>query len=652
MTRPIVLSNGNLHVGLNKFGLVHDFYFPYVGLANHSSGPDARHKIGVWVDGQTSWLDDGSWDMSHRYPYQSLVGHTIACNNHLQIVLEIESFVDSSTNAFLRNIEVVNNGSDTREIRLFLHQAFNINDAYGKSDTAQYLPNSNAILHYKGHTAFIVSGVHDNEPFDQHSIGLFGIEGHEGTWRDAEDGVLGGSNVEHGRVDSVLGFNLSVGSMSSERVYYWVAAGEKMRDAISVDKLIREHTFDARLRTTNDWWGKWLQPTLKAAEKVDPKYRDLFVKSAMIIKSQIDNRGAIIASTDGTMLNYDRDAYAYSWPRDGANVIWPLIRMGYTQEPRRFFEFTLNSLHSAGYVHHKFMADGGLGSSWHSYVHEHDIIAPPIQEDETALVLFMLAQFYETTGDDSILEQFYEPLVKPMANWMAEYIDDTTGLPKASYDLWEEVFLTTTYTTAVTYAALRAAADLADAKNDNESAVIWRSAAGDIKTNAHKILFNRDRQVFYKGILSYDGGIDYNDTIESSAIYGAFMFGLFDLHSDELTRSAAKYQSTMRVIPNTDAYPRYENDNYRRQNPNIQGNWWPIVTMWTAQLFVALGDKDQAANILDKIIEIAPKTGVLPEQLNPETGEVISPAPLTWSHAEFLSTVLDYTDQKNYNTPD
>ena len=57
MARPVVLSNGELHVGINNFGLVHDFYYPYVGLNNHSAGKSTQHRVGVWVDGQLSWLD-------------------------------------------------------------------------------------------------------------------------------------------------------------------------------------------------------------------------------------------------------------------------------------------------------------------------------------------------------------------------------------------------------------------------------------------------------------------------------------------------------------------------------------------------------------------------------------------------------------------
>jgi GH15 family glucan-1,4-alpha-glucosidase len=63
MAKSVVLGNGNLTVGLDRHGLVRDFYFPYVGLENHVGGHN-KHRVGVWVDGEFSWLHDGSWDIS------------------------------------------------------------------------------------------------------------------------------------------------------------------------------------------------------------------------------------------------------------------------------------------------------------------------------------------------------------------------------------------------------------------------------------------------------------------------------------------------------------------------------------------------------------------------------------------------------------
>ncbi len=647
MARPIVLSNGELHVGLNNYGLVHDFYFPYVGLENHSAGQNLRHKIGVWVDGQLSWLDDDSWQLDFKSADEALVGHVKAKHERLQVAVEFDDFISAGDNIFLRNIHIINMSSEERDIRLFMHQAFVIGDARSNTDTAQYLSSSDALLHYRGRRAFVIGGRdQDGQPFDQHAIGLFGIEDHEGTWRDAEDGELSGSNVEHGRVDSTIRFQFNIAGHNSKRLHYWITAGTSAREALILNKIVQEKGLDNLLESTVEWWHEWLGPALKVAEKVPSEHREGLIKSAMIIKSHIDKRGALIASTDTAMLNYSRDAYGYCWPRDGAYSLWPLIRMGYRDEPKRFFEFCAGVLHPRGYLMHKFQADGALGSSWHPYVHNYDgeeISAPPIQEDETAVTLFVFSQFYHAQNDKMLLEEFYEPFIKKMANFMAANVQESTGLPRASYDLWEEVFLTTTYTTSVTYAALLAAADLAEVMNDKNSAVRWRSVAEDIRMAAVKHLYNKDRGHFRKGLLSIKGKITYDDTLDSSSFFGAFMYGLFDAGSEEITSTL---ESMKRILGDASqpGFPRYENDEYRRQ-PGGPSNWWFICSLWVAQYYLETGDKQSAETILDWVHSKRSSTGMLSEQISPVTGEMLSVSPLTWSEAEYLATLLDLVSE-------
>lgn len=639
MARPIVLSNGELHVGINYFGLVHDFYFPYVGLENHSAGASTRHRVGVWVDGTISWLDDGSWSFKFSYPHEALIGHTIAKNEQLGVLLEFDDAVDAKVSAFYRNIHVVNLRETDREIRLFMHQAFVIGDSRSNTDTAQYLPDSDAILHYRGRRAFVISGEYQKKPFDQYTVGLFGIEGREGTFRDADDGNLSFGSVEHGRVDSTIRFTLQVAAHSSERVHYWIAAGRSTREALYVHKLMKDKGVSTHLKLTAEWWQKWLEPAVAAANKIAPMHRETFLRSVMIMKSQIDQHGAVIASTDTSMLNYMRDAYGYCWPRDGAYVLWPLIRLGYVDEARMFFEFCKRSLHPAGYLMHKYRADGALGSSWHPYLHDGEV-APPIQEDETALVLFVFAQFYQMHPDIKLLKDFYESMVRPMADFMVGFVDDTTGLPKASYDLWEEVFETTTYTTAVTYAALLAAADLAEVSDDADSAVKWRAAADDIAIAAHKYLYNEKRVAFYKGVNVKDGTVHYDDQIDASSVFGAFMFGLFPVDSQELKGALATLLDTLTVKPGG-GIARHEVDYYYRVDNSTPGNAWNVTTLWLAQYYIETNQPEKGLELLEWVKANALRTGVMSEQLNPHDNTPVSVAPLTWSHAEYVATLLD-----------
>ncbi len=651
MARPIVLSNGELHVGLNDFGTVHDFYYPYVGFENHSAGSNLRHKVGVWVDGEISWIDNPQnsakeWTFTFRYPHGALIGHTLAKNERLGIILEFDDFVDAHVSAFIRNIHIVNLRPQAREVRLFMHQAFAIGDSRSNTDTAQYLPDSNALLHYRGRRAFVISGKYNNMPFDQHTVGLFGIENKKGTYCDAEDGELTINNVEHGRVDSTIRFKVNIEANSSERVHYWIAAGMSSREAIRIHKQVQNDGTLFCMKRTADWWHEWLEPTYAIIEKVSPNHRTTFLQSMMVIKSQIDKRGAIIASTDTSMLNYSRDAYSYCWPRDGAFTLWPMIRMGYKSEAYRFFEFTKRGMHPDGYMMHKYRADGALGSSWHSYVHD-GVITPPIQEDETALPLFMFAQFYQVHQDGKLLHEFYKDMVVPMANFMVEFVDEITGLPRASYDLWERIFITSTYTTAVTYAALLAASDLASAAKDSENAVKWRLAATDIQAAAKKQLYNEDRKFFYRGLYIKDGKVIKDDVIDCASIFGVYTFGLFEPNSPEVKSSIETIENMFGINDGVLGLPRYEDDDYRRINPEVQGNYWFVTSFWLAQYYIENGKTEKALEILDWGRKHALSTGVMSEQIDPVTDKIISPAPLTWSHAEYVTTLLDLLAKEN-----
>lgn len=647
MARPIVLSNGELHVGINDFGLVHDFYYPYVGLENHAADNALRHHVGVWVDGTISWLDDGSWQLSFSYPHNALIGHTVATHKQLGITVEFDDMVDAEYGVFMRNIHVINNSPKAREVRLFMHQAFIIGDSASYTDTVQYLPDDNAMLHYRGRRAFIISGQQGEDTwFDQYTCGLFGIEGHEGTYKDAEDGELTACNVEHGRVDSTLRFVLQLAAHESGRVNYWIACGTSLREALYIHKQVLKQGYQARFTATAHHWHIWLAPAQKVAAKLKPHHRRRFTESLMILKSHIDKRGAVIAGTDTAILDCWRDAYAYVWPRDGAYAVWPLIRLGYYDEPYRFFEFCRRGLTAGGYLSHKYRADGALGSSWQPYLHANGDTAPPIQTDETALVLFVFAQFYHMSDESKLLHDFYEPMVVPMANFLASYIDSKTHLPRASYDLWEENYMTTTYTTAVTYAALLAAAGLAEAKDDTDNAVAWRTAADSMGESARSMLYNPKRKAFYKGYrTSAEGPVAMDETIDMSAVYGAFMFGLYSADSKEITYALRTALIALGFDGANPGIPRYEGDIYLRQDATTP-NWWPIVTLWYAQYCLETGDAKTAEAILAWVDAAMGGTAAIPEQIAPQTGKNLSVEPLTWSQAEYISTLLDSITEK------
>lgn len=642
MTRPLLLSNGSLHVGINLFGMVHDLYFPYVGLENHAAAQNMRHRVGVWVDGAFSWLDDGSWEFSMAYEPHGMVGHTSAHNPKLHITLEFADCVDSDWNAFLRNIHVVNGAHKPREIRLFLHQMLLISNSLNR-DTVQYLPEQNAILHYKGRRAFVIGGKDAaGAPFTQFSVGLFDLEKREGIFKDAEDGVLGGAVVEFGTVDSVFGFTLHIGALESTRVAYWLVADRKQEVAINVHTQLQKTDVHERFERTSAYWKRWLRPADSHVATLPKALQQPFRNNLLLVKAAIDRQGGVVASTDTTMLNYWRDSYAYCWPRDGGYALMPLLRLGYKSELKNFFDFCRRGLHKDGFLMQKYQPDGAIGTTWHPYLAQGRIV-PPIQEDETAIVVYLFCLYMKKHHDRKVFDEFYSSLVVPMCNFMASYIDPQTKLPHGSYDLWEMKFLTTTYTVAITYAALNMAAELAAKYKHHADAVHWQTVADDIKMASQHTLYRPQNNFFCKGFLnSGNGQLAYDDVLDASSLYGAVKFGLFDIDSPEIAASLATYEEYYEITPNKPTIAgRFANDDYDRAPGAVKGNPWYITTLWMAELDLLRGKKERARTTINWVAKQMLPTGVLPEQFDPFTLKFVSAAPLTWSQAEFMLVTLD-----------
>jgi GH15 family glucan-1,4-alpha-glucosidase len=641
MARSVILGNGRLTVGLNERGLVHDFYYPYVGLDNLTTARSIHHKIGVWRDGNFSWTDEPAWETKVDFSPDALITNIEMTNQDLGIALYFQDFVDHEFDAFCRMITVKNLHGEPANVRLFMHQVFEISRA-GRGDTALAVPDANYILDYKGRCCLLISGRHESSEtaYDQYAIGNYGIEGKQGTFKDAEDGELSGNSVEHGGVDSVIRFAFEIGAGEEKKLDYWIAAASSQYNGEIIHSELTRGLSE-RLISNQRYWQAWLQTGNERLENIPAEYRDMAKKSLLVIKAHTDDRGGIIASCDSSIYNFGRDYYSYVWPRDGAYAMWPLIRLGYRDEPKNFFNFCSDILTSSGYLMHKYQPDRAIGSTWHPLIHgKRRELA--IQEDETALVLVMLAEYYVYSKDTEFVRSMFESLVRPAADFIGAFVDHQTSLPHASYDLWEEKFLTSTYTVAVVYRALLVASDLANEFGTNEQAERWKYDAERILSAAH--IFDSPEGLGYrKGfLLAEDGSLNFDDTMDLSSVYGIMTFH-YQKQPDQARIAAAIAEIEEKLADQSPSggSPRYADDNYFRANHDFQGNPWIISSLWLAQYHIRAGDLDKARQKIDWAISTALPSGVLPEQVDPVTKKPLSVTPLVWSHAEFINTALD-----------
>lgn len=647
MPKSLSLGNGNILVCTDKYAQVRDFYFPYVGLENHVGG-HYTHRVGVYADHQLNWFGHPNWSIDIGLAKESLVGETNVRNHSLGVTLKFTDTVYNEKNIFLRGVDITNDSDRARTIKLFFAHEFEIYESH-RGDTAYFDPIHHALIHYNGKRVFLINGLSEKGSFDDYTAGIFKIEGREGSFKDAEDGQLSKNLIEHGPSDSVVGFYAELGPHETKTIHYWVVAAESIKEALVLNSYVLEKRPEHMIRTTRDYWRAWVNKYNFSFYGLTEEQVSLFKKSLFIIRSHTDNRGAIIASGDSDMLQNGRDTYSYMWPRDGAFSARALDMAGDFNVAERFFGFCDHVIAEDGYFMHKYRPDESLGSSWHPWM-KNGKIELPIQEDETALVLISLWQHYRESKDLEFIEKVYNSLVKKAADFMVGYRDPRTRLPKASYDLWEEKFGIHTFTASSVYAALTCAAKFAKLLGKEKSEFIYTTAAFEIKQAILTYLFDDTQGYFVKMInVKEDGTIEYDHTLDMSSLYGVFAFGVLDIDDPRLARMVKVVDERITVKTEVGGIARYEGDIYFRSADGVPGNPWFITTLWLAQYYIARAKKEEdfepAHKILSWVVKHSAHSGVLSEQLHPYTGEQLSATPLTWSHSEYVLTVLLYLER-------
>src|SRR5207248_445629 len=133
--------------------------------------------------------------------------------------------------------------------------------------------------------------------------------------------------------------------------------------------------------------------------------------------------------------------------------------------------------------------DGSLASSWHPWL-RNGREALPIQEDETALVVWSLWKHFERFREIEFITPLYRPVIRRMGDFLVRFRDPATGLPRPSYDLWEERWGVHTFTVCAVYAGLMAAARFAEAFGEEEAAAHYQQAAGEVHAGLARHLYN------------------------------------------------------------------------------------------------------------------------------------------------------------------
>jgi glucoamylase len=678
MPRDIPVGNGRLLVTFDNKYQIRDVYFPRVGQENHAGAGPCRFGVHTDVPGQNRdqlfWTSNEGWTIHQRYLRDTLTTSVSLENQALQLVLYCNDTVDFHRNILVRKIKIKNLANHDRVVRIFHHQDFNM---FGTKigDTAYYDPELRSMVHYRGKRYLMMTFFGNGEQrVEEYACGTSGFHGAEGTWRDAEDGHLQGNAIAQGAVDSTMSHHANLAPQGERTVYMVMIAGESRDELLTLHKWITKMSPQGVIDRTTAYWRLWVAGTNINFGNLPPKVVDLFKRSLLVVRTQIDDGGAIVAANDSDIMQFSRDTYSYVWPRDGALVADSLDLAGFPDIARWFYNFCSRVITDEGYFYHKYNPDGSPASSWHPWVLKNER-AMPIQEDETALVVWAMWRHYYRYRDIEFVRPLWVDVVQKAADFMCRYRDPRTGLPLPSYDLWEERWGVHAFTVATVYGGLKAARNFAVCFGDRERAERYNKAAEEVKAGAAKYLWSDKLNRFVRRLVPKDiptppddnhyveetelkvGEAKLEDVYEvdevlDASLYAIFKFHLFEVNDERVEATMKAVEEKLWVKTRVGGVARYENDYYHRISNDIAavpGNPWFICTLWLADYYISRAQTPAELKMALPIFEWtaghALESGVLAEQVNPYTNEPISVSPLTWSHATVVSTSIKYLEK-------
>ena len=270
----------------------------------------------------------------------------------------------------------------------------------------------------------------------------------------------------------------------------------------------------------------------------------------------------------------------------------------------------------------RFYTDGRLAPAW------------GYQIDETASVVFGVYNHYMHTKDTKFLKdnlKMCEKAIKYLRKYMANILEEKEEL-HVSYDLWEMHEGVSIYSIASIFAAYSSMIKIYEElkeeftknrvkqENINKTKEELREESVKIKEYILQNFYDESKKSFVRNLE--------DRKIDISIIGAVTPFEVFTAKEKKIENTADRINMTLRTY--TGGYKRFEGDHYREGKP------WVIATLWMANYYIEIGEKEKARECFDYIVKTSTKHGFLAEQINNETMSPDWVIGLGWSHAMFI----------------
>ncbi len=399
-----------------------------------------------------------------------------------------------------------------------------------------------------------------------------------------------------------------------------------------------EEECERALAETAKYWQTWVTESKNSAETIfSGKWRELAIRSGLILKLLMNNEEGSIAAAATTSIpeviggnrNWD---YRFNWVRDASFTVQALYHLGHQEEAKKHLAwFTqvckqhedpadIQPLYALN--NEKKMVEEEI-ANFAGYRDSKPVRIGNKASEQTQLDVFgeLVNAFYETTRYGMTLTVDDWAFIKKIVEHVSRvWNTKDSGIWEVRLEPQHYV-----YSKVMCWVALDRAVKIAENHNYDAPVEEWKKTMAEIKTAVLQNGFNVKLDSFVQAFGS--------ENLDATGLLIPIV-GFLPINDPRI-------QGTIKAIRGKLGGKDHLLFRYLNQDglPGQEGKFF-LCSFWLVQALALSGNITEAEKVLLSLVKYVSPTGLISEEINTETGELLGNFPQAFSHIGLINSLI------------